>query len=120
MPPPAAATLSDGATLDLVALAEAVAELHLERHPEDVERYGPELAEEWCVHDVRHLINWAAHDIELSRQVAWLARVLDARGYPLANLADCLRTAAEVIERETPSDAAHEVAARLARVADEV
>jgi hypothetical protein len=120
MPPPAATTMSDGTELDLAALAGAVAEVHLTRHPEDVERYGRELATAWCIHDVQHLINWAALDLDLSGQVAWLARVLDARGYPVANLADCLRTAGEVLAREHPRPAAQEVAARLTRVAGEL
>ena len=35
---------------------------------------------------------------------AWLANVLDSRGYPLANLADNLQTGAEVMRERVTSD----------------
>jgi hypothetical protein len=113
-PPPPRAE-HDGVEVALAPLAEETARRHLARHPEDVERYG-DLALEWAVHDMQYALAWAFGDasglVDLDAQVAWLARVLDARGYPRANLADCLRTAAEVVADEYP-----DVAERLAAVA---
>ena len=115
--PPAEAWFG-GARIDLVPLAHEISRRHLERHPDDVERYG-ELAGEWAVHDMQHVLHWAFGDhggiIELDSQVAWLARVLGARGYPLENLWSCLRTAAEVVEERV--DGGAPVAARLREVA---
>src|SRR3954454_22034463 len=96
-PPPADVRFGD-ARVALIPLAEAVARRHLDRHPDDLERYG-ELAWEWCVHDMQHVLGWAFVEtrgvLDLDQQVAWLARVLDAREYPLGNLADCLDVAAD-------------------------
>jgi hypothetical protein len=116
--PPAEAWFG-GVRVELVPLATEIASRHLDRHPDDVERYG-DLAREWAVHDMQHVLHWAFGDhgglVELDRQVAWLARVLDARGYPLANLWSCLRSAAEVVDERVDDAAA--VAARLREVAD--
>lgn len=113
MRPPTEIELPDGGTLALVPLAEHVAERHLRRHPEDVERYGFELAREWCVHDHQHILAWAAADLDLEGQVGWLAGVLDARGYPVANLADSLITAAGVVTDDVGGLTGDEIAARL-------
>lgn len=99
MAPPASARLPDGTDADLHALAIKVTEIHLERHPEDTERYG-DLAWEWCVHDTQHLMAWAIEDTDLAGQLAWLGGVLDARGYPVANLYDCVLTCARVLREE--------------------
>ena len=119
-PPPAEATF-DGIRLALVPLAEEIARRHLDRHPEDVERYG-ELAHEWAVHDMQHVLGWAFGEssgfVDLCQQVGWLAGVLDARGYPLVNLADCLEDAAAVVEKRVPG--AGTVAARLCAVSADV
>jgi hypothetical protein len=105
-PPPTEAEL-DGKVVELVPIAQKIASLHLERHPEDSERYGG-LAYEWAVHDMQHVLHWAYTDVaglvSLPDQVAWLARVLDARGYPVENLWSCLRTAAEVVPDERVAD----------------
>lgn len=44
MAPPETAELPDGTVVDLLPLAQEVCTRHLERHPEDVEHYGYELA----------------------------------------------------------------------------
>ena len=97
-PPPDTATLA-GAQVALNPLAIAVSERYFERHPDDLERYG-ELAREWEIHDTQHLLNWAIGDVEghadLSKQVGWLAGVLEARGFPLDHLASNLDLAADV------------------------
>ena len=104
-PPPRTAFL-DGEEVDLEPLAVEVAARHLVRCPGDVERYGAELVEEWCVHDMQHVLAWAFGDhaglMSLSGNAGWLARVLDARDYPLANYWDCFHTAAEVVEERVP------------------
>ena len=85
--------------LELRPLACAISDRHLRRHPDDIERYG-QVARDWCIHDNQHLLNWAVLDaadaLAFQEQLAWLANVLGSRGYPLANLADDLETAAEV------------------------
>jgi hypothetical protein len=99
MPPPTSAMLPDQTPVDLNALAVSVAERHLRRHPEDTERYG-ELARAWCVHDAQHLMAWGIADLDFAGQLRWLAGVLDARGYPVANLFDCVLTCASVLRDE--------------------
>jgi hypothetical protein len=102
MPPPKRATLPDGQVLDLHALAAEISAEHLSRHRDDLARYG-EVLRDWCVHDNQHLLNWAVLDVcgtlEFGPQVAWLARVLGSRGYPLDSLADDLRVAAQTVRR---------------------
>lgn len=116
MPPPTEATLGDGTVLDLRALAEAITAVHLRRHPEDVERYG-ELAEAWCIHDAQHFVSWAVSDPALHDQYAWLARLLEARGYPRANLIDCIEISAKVLEADGASPARSGVGVRLREAA---
>jgi hypothetical protein len=96
--PPADVTRADGSTLALRPIAECASDRHLETHAEELERYGPH-ARDWCVHDLQWLLLWAVQDadglgVEFGAQVQWLASVLDARGYPLASLADALETLA--------------------------
>jgi hypothetical protein len=105
--------LPDGQSVDLAALGREAAHAHLAAHPEDVERYGAELAHAWCAHDTQHILAWAAGDLDFDGQLAWLARVLDARGYPIVNLADCLATTAAVVERALPTPAGPDLAERL-------
>jgi hypothetical protein len=99
-PAPDVATLA-GERVDLVALAEAVADAYFERFPEDLDRYG-DAARAWELHDTRHLVSWAVGDVEglvdLERQVAWLARVLAGRDFPLEHLAVNLELAAGVVD----------------------
>lgn len=117
MPPPTSAALPDGTEADLHALAVRVTEVHLQRHPEDTERYG-DLAWEWCVHDAQHLMAWGIEDTDFAGQLAWLAGVLDARGYPLANLYDCVLTCARVLRQEH-GDLAKAASARMEDAARE-
>lgn len=93
----------DGATLDLVALARAVCARYYAEFDDEDERYG-EAGRLWCLHDNQHLLNWAALDAAgtmiLADQVAWLARVLEARGFPLDRLARDLDLGAAVVRDE--------------------
>jgi hypothetical protein len=113
-PPPAVAQLG-AAALDLGPLAEAVADRYFAAHPEDLERYGPDVARAWEVHDTRYLLSWAIGDVEdrvdLQHQVAWLARILEARNFPLAHLADNLELAGAVVAESV--DGGEPVAERL-------
>jgi hypothetical protein len=56
MPPPESAETAAGERIELRPLAELVTDNHLAGHPEDVERYGRELARAWGVHDTQHLL----------------------------------------------------------------
>ena len=117
-PPPARAMLPGGEAVELMPLAELVTERHLERHPEDVKVYGEELARQWGVHDNQHILQWAIEDRDLAGQLAWLAGVLDARGYPVPNLIDNVRVAAGILEAELPPPAGAVVAERMRAAAE--
>ncbi len=116
-PPPERAPVPGG-ELDLVALADTVCRWYETEFPDERERYG-DAGPEWCRHDNQHLLAWAAGDVhgghvDLLEQVAWLARVLAARAFPLDRLARDLDLAAQVVAAET-GDAA--VGGRLAEAA---
>jgi hypothetical protein len=102
----------------LEPLAEQVADLYFAEFPDDLERYGP-YVRDWEVHDTQWLLAWASMPmIELSEQVDWLARVLEARAFPLERLARNLELAADVAAGPLPDaapllrDAAGQVRAR--------
>lgn len=117
MAAPLSARLPDGTDLDLLPLARKIADEHLARHPEELERYG-EAVRAWCVHDNQHLLAWAALDlaggVDFDAQLRWLANVLTSRGYPLASLADDLRIAGAVLRRRPGSAGRRALADRLA------
>jgi hypothetical protein len=120
-PPPESALLA-GVPVALGPLAEAVADRYFAAFPEDLERYGRDVARAWEVHDTRHVLNWAIADAQgyddLGKQIDWLASVLDARGFPLEHLAANLELAANVVtERVAGGD---EVAQRLQAAAQRV
>jgi hypothetical protein len=102
-PPPGTATLPDSTELDLVSLSQEICRRYLAEFPDEVERYGPPGAA-WCIHDNQHILNWAALSlswyVDLEKEIAWLARVLEARGFPLERLRRDLEIAAEVVEHE--------------------
>ena len=117
--PPAQLRLADGTAAELRSPAEAASDRHLAAHPEELERYGP-FARDWCVHDLQWLLLWALQDadgqgVAFSAQLDWLARVLDARGYPLASLADALELLATEATTLSPG-AADVLRAGAARV----
>jgi hypothetical protein len=105
-PPPRAAELAGGTALDLEALAAEVCARYRAEYPDEEERYGP-AGELWCRHDNQHLLNWAAlhtrRYVVLDEQVAWLAKVLEAREFPLDRLARDLDIGAEVVRARVPS-----------------
>ena len=108
-PPPEHITLQ-GRRIALPAIAAAVTDRFLARHPDELERYeNPELVREWCENDTRHLIGWAAREAEhgtsLSKQLDWLGVVLESRGYPVQRLADTLELSAGVLQEQLGADA---------------
>jgi hypothetical protein len=113
-PPPRRAELADGTALDLEALAREICERYAAEYPDEAERYG-EAGVLWCRHDNQHLVNWAVlHTrdfVVLDEQVAWLAKVLEAREFPLDRLARDLEIAASVVGERVSS--APDVAAAL-------
>jgi hypothetical protein len=113
-PAPATATLA-GRPIGLAPLAEATADRYFGEFPEDLERYG-EAARAWEVHDTAHCLHWAVLDVEhrasLKTEIAWLASILRARGFPLEHLARNLELAASVVDERLEAPGAA-VAARL-------
>jgi len=110
--PPRRARLADGTEVDLAALAVEVCARYRAEFADEEERYG-EAGELWCRHDNQHIVNWAVLHTQgyvvLDEQVAWLARVLEARDFPLDRLARDLEIAADVVRAEVPGgDAAAE------------
>jgi hypothetical protein len=114
MAPPRTIGGPGGEPLDLEALARTVCARYYEEFDDEDESYG-EAGRQWCVHDNQHLLNWAALEVQgvaqLSAQVEWLARVLEARGFPVDRLARDLELAAEVVGEQVA--AGEEMAARL-------
>jgi hypothetical protein len=99
MEPPAEAELPGGVRLDLVGVATEACERYRREYPDEQERYG-DAGHLWCVHDVRHILNWGALDLagmtHLDGQLAWLARVLHGRDFPLDRLVRGIELAADV------------------------
>ena len=105
----------DGTTIDLRSLAKDVCARYRSEFPDEEERYG-DAGQAWCVHDNQYILHWALLDAQgattLGDQIAWLARVLHARDFPLDRLRRNLEIAAEVVEW-TGSPWAGDVAGRL-------
>lgn len=107
MPPPATAATPSGREIDLAALAEEVCTAYDAEFPDERERYGA-AGLQWCRHDNQHLLNWAVLSldfaIDFERELAWLARVLEARDFPLARLARDLDLLAATVLRHHPDE----------------
>ena len=103
-----------GEELDLVAIAQDTCASYDSEFPDERERYGPAGAD-WCRHDCQHLLNWAVLSLtaalDFEAQLAWLARVLEARDFPLPRLARCLELLGQAVRGGLPGEP--EVAARL-------
>jgi hypothetical protein len=119
-PPPAHAQVAGGPRIDLVGAAEEVARRYFDEFPDDRERYSPEVWD-WAVHDTRYILSWGVGDLNgfpmLERQVAWLARVLAARDFPLERLARNVELAGEELAERVPERRAEveELFGRVAR-----
>jgi hypothetical protein len=120
--PPASARIG-GRVTALPPLADAIASRYRAEFPDEIERYGDE-GYEWCLHDNQWLLSWAVSDVlgglDLCEQVAWLARVLQARDYPLERLGRDLEIAAEVVADGAFGEDSAAVAARLNAAAGSV
>jgi hypothetical protein len=103
--PPATATLPDGSDVELVPLAREIARRHRLEFPDEADRYG-DRGLEWCVYDNQWLLSWAIMAVagwgDFHAQLAWLAGILESRGYPVARLARDLEIAAEVTAGPPP------------------
>lgn len=99
-PPPEEAVLAGGATIDLRSLAKQICERYRAEFPDEQGRYG-DAGVAWCVHDNQHILNWAVGEghghVSLEHELAWLARVLESRDFPVDRLARDLELAAEVV-----------------------
>jgi hypothetical protein len=107
MEPPVTATTPSGVEVDLEAVAEEVCAAYDLEFPDERERYGP-AGLLWCRHDNQHLLNWAVlslgFGIDFEVQLAWLARVLEARGFPLARFARDLDILAATVALRHPGE----------------
>ena len=118
VPPPGGAPAPETADgLDLRAMAMGVTDRYGAEYPDEDERYDPAVWRAWCRHDAQYLLQWAVLDgremLSLDEQVAWLARVLDARGFPLDRLARTLELCADALDeqgRDGPAARLREVA----------
>ena len=106
-PPPETAETAQGREVALRPIAQEICRRYRDEFPDEQERYG-DAGVAWCVHDNQHILSWAFLDdrgwVTLDDQVAWLARVLGARDFPLDRLARNLELAADVVE-EAGADA---------------
>ncbi len=97
--PPSSATLPDGSILELAPLAREIGRRHRLEFPDEADRYG-DRGLEWCVYDNQWLLSWAIMAAagwgDFSDQLAWLAGILESRGYPVDRLARDLEIAADV------------------------
>ena len=107
-PPTGAAPPEEAGGLDLRELAQRVTDRYALEFPDEDERYEPAVWRAWCRHDAQYLLQWAVLDVErttsLDRQVAWLAGVLDARGFPLDRLARTLELCADEADAQDRAD----------------
>ncbi len=98
--PPAEAWLDDGEPIELTPLAQEICQRYRKEFPDEEARYG-DAGTAWCVHDNQYLLSWAAEAVngylDMTQEVSWLARVLEARDFPLERLARNLELGAEVV-----------------------
>lgn len=106
--PSGAAPPEEAAGLDLRVMAGRVTDRYGAEFPDEDERYDPAVWRAWCRHDTQYLLQWAVLDVEqttsLDTQVAWLAGILDARGFPLDRLARTLELAGDEADAEQRAD----------------
>ena len=119
-PPPRHVELTDGIDVDLEAVATEVCARYAAEYPDEDERYEPAVWRAWCRHDAQHLMQWGVLDgqgaVSLDEQVAWLARVLGARDFPLDRLARTLELCADALAEVGRDDVAVRLRAAAGRV----
>jgi hypothetical protein len=98
-PPTRAVLVGADAPIELVPLAEEICRRYRDEFPDEEGRYG-DAGMAWCVHDNQHILGWAVGArngyVNLRKELAWLARVLEARDFPIERLARNLEIAAAV------------------------
>jgi hypothetical protein len=98
-PPTRAVLVGADAPVELVPLAEEICRRYRDEFPDEEGRYG-DAGMAWCVHDNQHILGWAVGArngyVDLRKELAWLARVLEARDFPIERLARNLEIAAAV------------------------
>lgn len=112
-PPPASGqkpperAMVAGELVELVPLAEEICARYRAEFPDERERYG-EAGIAWCVHDNRHILNWACEAIafgaDFTANLLWLRRVLAARDFPVDRLVRDLEIAADVVAESLPGE----------------
>ena len=100
-PPPQQAPFG-ARDIHLLPLAESICRRYRAEFPDEEGRYG-DAGMAWCVHDLQWILSWAA-ERDLASNVAWLARVLAARDFPVERLARALELAAEELEATVARD----------------
>jgi hypothetical protein len=94
-----------GPSLDLIPLATEICQRYRRQFPDETKRYG-DAGNQWCVHDNQHLLFWGVQaangDLDINHEVAWLASVLEARGFPTERLARNLDLGADVTREQVP------------------
>jgi hypothetical protein len=119
-PAPVSVTVSTGESIALLPLAQEICRRYRQEFPDEQERHG-EAGQAWCLHDNLYLLAWAVDDADgslvMQTEVAWLARVLEARAFPLDRLVRDLDIAADVVRDRLASAFSGRVARVLARAA---
>lgn len=89
-------------------LASALTDLHYERRPELVARYGP-IGRERCLQDAAYHLSYLAEALAagapdlFADYVAWAKVMLEGRGIPASDLSFNLETLRDVLRRELPA-----------------
>jgi hypothetical protein len=100
-----------------------ICDRYREEFPDEAERYG-DAGTAWCRHDNQWLLCWAVNDVlgatDLCEQARWLAKVLEARGFPAERLARDFEIAADVVADGGFGGESLAVAARLSSAAETV
>jgi hypothetical protein len=106
-------TTSSHETIALLPLAQEICRRYLLEFPDESERYG-QAGQAWCLHDNLYLLAWAVDDADgalvMQTEVAWLARVLEARAFPLERLVRNLEIAAVVTRDQLRSTSSEKIA----------
>lgn len=118
--PPATAVLDDDEALELTPLAQEICRRYRAEFPDEEGRYG-DPGNAWCVHDNQHLLYWAAETasgyLDMEQEVSWLARILEARDFPLDRLARNLDIGAGVAREQVGGGAGERLNVVLADAA---
>jgi hypothetical protein len=109
-----------GPPLDLLTLATDICQRYRREFPDEEKRYG-DAGNQWCVHDNQHLLNWGVEacngHLDINHEVAWLASVLEARGFPIERLARTLEIGVEVVLEQVDGPGALKLALVLTNTA---